>query len=68
MDAEGLSSTAETDAKPSGSTSGFNSLLVTTEDGITTIKMNRPAKKNAITNEVSLRNCTGPESPLGVSV
>ncbi|XP_008306282.1 enoyl-CoA delta isomerase 2 [Cynoglossus semilaevis] len=52
MDAEGLSSTAETAAKPSGSTSGFNSLLVTTEDGITTIKMNRPAKKNAITNEM----------------
>uniref|UniRef100_A0A8C6THF9 Enoyl-CoA delta isomerase 2 n=1 Tax=Neogobius melanostomus TaxID=47308 RepID=A0A8C6THF9_9GOBI len=37
-------------AKPSGSASAqYETLLVTTEDKITTIKLNRPAKKNAIT-------------------
>lgn len=40
-------------AQPSGSASSqFNTLLVTTEDKITTIKLNRPAKKNAITTEM----------------
>ncbi|XP_076827280.1 enoyl-CoA delta isomerase 2 [Brachyhypopomus gauderio] len=36
-------------ASPTGSGEAFQSLLVTTEDGITTIRFNRPEKKNAIT-------------------
>lgn len=39
-------------AQPAGSTTMYKTLLVTTEDNITTIKMNRPAKKNAITTEM----------------
>ncbi|XP_072306485.1 enoyl-CoA delta isomerase 2 isoform X2 [Eucyclogobius newberryi] len=42
---------ASVTAKPAGS-SQYNTLLVTTEDNITTIKLNRPAKKNAITTEM----------------
>lgn len=40
-------------AEPAGSGTTYNTLLVTTEDGITTITLNRPAKKNAITREVT---------------
>ncbi|XP_015210254.1 enoyl-CoA delta isomerase 2 isoform X1 [Lepisosteus oculatus] len=44
---------AETPAQPKTSSTGgqatFETLLVTTEDNITTIVMNRPEKKNAIT-------------------
>lgn len=39
-------------AQPTGSTKGFQTLLVSTEDNITTIRFNRPEKKNAITVEV----------------
>ncbi|KAK7880389.1 hypothetical protein WMY93_032979, partial [Mugilogobius chulae] len=40
-------------AKPAGSLSSeYQTLLVTTEENITTIKLNRPAKKNAITTEM----------------
>ncbi|XP_072535451.1 enoyl-CoA delta isomerase 2 isoform X2 [Salminus brasiliensis] len=36
-------------ASPTGSAKAFESLIFTTEDGITTIRLNRPQKKNAIT-------------------
>lgn len=49
--AEGGSS-AQVAAEPAGSGPSYDSLLVTTEDNITTIKLNRPAKKNAITTQV----------------
>ncbi|XP_045900993.1 enoyl-CoA delta isomerase 2-like isoform X3 [Micropterus dolomieu] len=49
--AEGGSS-AQVAAQPAGSGTTYETLLVTTEDGITTIKLNRPAKKNAITTEM----------------
>uniref|UniRef100_A0A3B4ZY24 Enoyl-CoA delta isomerase 2 n=1 Tax=Stegastes partitus TaxID=144197 RepID=A0A3B4ZY24_9TELE len=49
--AEGGSS-AQVAAQPAGSGVAYETLLVTTEDGITTIKLNRPAKKNAITTEM----------------
>lgn len=40
-------------AQPSGSLSSqYETLLVTTEDNITTIKLNRPSKKNAITTQM----------------
>uniref|UniRef100_A0A3B4XIW9 Enoyl-CoA delta isomerase 2 n=1 Tax=Seriola lalandi dorsalis TaxID=1841481 RepID=A0A3B4XIW9_SERLL len=39
-------------ASPVGSGATYKTLLVTTEDDITTIKLNRPAKKNAITTEM----------------
>ncbi|KAM4606108.1 enoyl-CoA delta isomerase 2 [Polymixia lowei] len=39
-------------AQPAGSGPTYETLLVTTEDDITTIKLNRPAKKNAITTEM----------------
>uniref|UniRef100_A0A8C1DWH4 ACB domain-containing protein n=1 Tax=Cyprinus carpio carpio TaxID=630221 RepID=A0A8C1DWH4_CYPCA len=39
-------------AQPTGSTKGFQTLLVSTEDNITTIRLNRPEKKNAITVEM----------------
>ncbi|TRY89133.1 hypothetical protein DNTS_018067 [Danionella cerebrum] len=39
-------------AKPAGSSKTFQSLLVSTEDNITTIRLNRPEKKNAITVEM----------------
>ncbi|MCJ8728958.1 hypothetical protein PDJAM_G00010510 [Pangasius djambal] len=39
-------------ASPTGSVKAFQTLLVTTEDGITTIRLNRPQKKNAITVEM----------------
>lgn len=46
-------SAASVAAQPSGSVSSqFETLLVTTEDNITTIKLNRPSKKNAITTEM----------------
>ncbi|TDG97619.1 hypothetical protein EPR50_G00227930 [Perca flavescens] len=48
--AEGGTSVA---AKPAGSGTTYETLLVTTEDDITTIKLNRPAKKNAITTEMA---------------
>uniref|UniRef100_A0A8C9XE07 Enoyl-CoA delta isomerase 2 n=1 Tax=Sander lucioperca TaxID=283035 RepID=A0A8C9XE07_SANLU len=44
-------------AKPAGSGTTYETLLVTTEDDITTIKLNRPAKKNAITTEVCVCVC-----------
>ncbi|XP_036377453.1 enoyl-CoA delta isomerase 2, mitochondrial [Megalops cyprinoides] len=42
---------AKVAAEPAGSTAAaaFETLLVTTEDNITTIRLNRPQKKNAIT-------------------
>ncbi|XP_070708933.1 enoyl-CoA delta isomerase 2 [Pempheris klunzingeri] len=49
--AEGGSS-AQVAAKPAGSGTTYETLLVTTEDDITTIKLNRPSKKNAITTEM----------------
>lgn len=49
--AEGGNS-ASVAAQPSGSSAQYETLLVTTEDNITTIKLNRPAKKNAITTEM----------------
>ncbi|XP_069033710.1 enoyl-CoA delta isomerase 2 isoform X1 [Embiotoca jacksoni] len=49
--AEGGSS-AQVAAEPAGSAAMYETLLVTTEDDITTIKLNRPAKKNAITTEM----------------
>lgn len=41
---------------PAGGTKAFQTLLVTTEDNITTIRLNRPEKKNAITVEVHFGN------------
>ncbi|XP_059182928.1 enoyl-CoA delta isomerase 2, mitochondrial isoform X2 [Centropristis striata] len=49
--AEGGSS-AQVAAQPAGSSAAYEGLLVTTEDNITTITLNRPAKKNAITTEM----------------
>lgn len=49
--AEGGSS-AQVAAEAAGSAATYETLLVTTEDDITTIKLNRPAKKNAITTEM----------------
>lgn len=49
--AEGGSS-AQVTAQPAGSSATYETLLVTTEDDITTIKLNRPAKKNAITTQM----------------
>ncbi|XP_074549524.1 enoyl-CoA delta isomerase 2 [Halichoeres trimaculatus] len=49
--AEGGSS-AEVAAQPAASGAEYKSLLVTTEDKITTIMFNRPAKKNAVTIEM----------------
>ncbi|XP_056290048.1 enoyl-CoA delta isomerase 2-like [Pseudoliparis swirei] len=46
--AEGESS-APVAAQPAGSGPTYETLLVTTEDAITTITLNRPAKKNALT-------------------
>ncbi|XP_054478873.1 enoyl-CoA delta isomerase 2, mitochondrial [Anoplopoma fimbria] len=51
VEAEGGSS-AQVAAKPAGSGTTYETLLVSTEDDITTIKLNRPAKKNAITTEM----------------
>uniref|UniRef100_A0A3B4XEA7 Enoyl-CoA delta isomerase 2 n=1 Tax=Seriola lalandi dorsalis TaxID=1841481 RepID=A0A3B4XEA7_SERLL len=51
VEAEGPSSAQEA-ASPVGSGATYKTLLVTTEDDITTIKLNRPAKKNAITTEM----------------
>lgn len=45
-------SPASVAAQPSGSSAQFETLLVTTEDGITVIKLNRPEKKNAITTQM----------------
>lgn len=56
VEAEGGSS-AQLSAQPVGGEAEYNTLLVTSEDGITTIKLNRPAKKNAITTEVCVRVC-----------
>uniref|UniRef100_A0A672S5Z1 Enoyl-CoA delta isomerase 2, mitochondrial-like n=1 Tax=Sinocyclocheilus grahami TaxID=75366 RepID=A0A672S5Z1_SINGR len=39
-------------AQPTGSTKSFQTLLISTEDNITTIRLNRPEKKNAITAEM----------------
>lgn len=49
--AEGGSS-AQVAAQPAGSEVKYETLLVTTENNITTIKLNRPNKKNAITTEM----------------
>ncbi|XP_074478416.1 enoyl-CoA delta isomerase 2 [Sebastes fasciatus] len=49
--AEGGSS-AQVAAQPAGSGATYDTLLLTKEDDITTIKLNRPAKKNAITTEM----------------
>lgn len=43
---------AQVAAKPAGSGPSYETLLVSTEDDITTIKLNRPTKKNAITTEM----------------
>uniref|UniRef100_A0A667Z7C4 Enoyl-CoA delta isomerase 2 n=1 Tax=Myripristis murdjan TaxID=586833 RepID=A0A667Z7C4_9TELE len=43
---------AQAAAQPAGSGSAYETLLVSTEDDITTIKMNRPTKYNAITTEM----------------
>lgn len=51
MEAE-TGSSAQVSAQPAGSGATYETLLVTKEDDITTIKLNRPAKKNAITTEV----------------
>ena len=40
-------------AQPAGSSVTFNTLLVSIQDGVTTIQLNRPEKKNAITVEVT---------------
>ncbi|XP_061570020.1 enoyl-CoA delta isomerase 2, mitochondrial [Cololabis saira] len=39
-------------ATPAGAGAAYQTLLVTTEDDITSITLNRPAKKNAITTEM----------------
>ncbi|XP_055785237.1 enoyl-CoA delta isomerase 2, mitochondrial [Salvelinus fontinalis] len=39
-------------AQPTGSAATFETLLVSTEDNMTTIRLNRPQKKNAITVEM----------------
>lgn len=51
VEAEGGGS-AQVTATPAGGGATYETLLVSTEDDITTIKLNRPAKKNAITPEV----------------
>ncbi|XP_040921679.1 enoyl-CoA delta isomerase 2, mitochondrial [Toxotes jaculatrix] len=51
VEAEGPSSD-QMAAEPAGSGTMYKTLLLTTEDDITTIKLNRPAKKNAITTEM----------------
>ncbi|XP_038132026.1 enoyl-CoA delta isomerase 2, mitochondrial [Cyprinodon tularosa] len=51
VEAEGGSS-AQVAAKPAAGGAAYETLLVTTEDDITTITLNRPAKKNAITPEM----------------
>ncbi|XP_019964929.2 enoyl-CoA delta isomerase 2 [Paralichthys olivaceus] len=45
-------SAAQEAAKAAGSGPTYNTLLVTTEDNITFIRLNRPTKKNAITTEM----------------
>ncbi|XP_037549956.1 enoyl-CoA delta isomerase 2, mitochondrial [Nematolebias whitei] len=50
LEAEGGSS-AQVAVTPAGGGT-YETLMVTTEDNITTIKLNRPAKKNAITTEM----------------
>uniref|UniRef100_A0A1A8P4W6 Enoyl-CoA delta isomerase 2 n=1 Tax=Nothobranchius rachovii TaxID=451742 RepID=A0A1A8P4W6_9TELE len=45
-------SSAQAAAQPAGVGAAYQTLLVSTEDNITTITMNRPAKKNAITTEM----------------
>lgn len=51
VEAEGGSS-AQVAAKPAGSGPMYETLQVTTEEGISTIRLNRPSKKNAITTEM----------------
>lgn len=51
VEAEGGSS-AQVAANAAGGGASFETLLVSTQDDITTIKLNRPAKKNAITHEM----------------
>nr|XP_046228032.1 enoyl-CoA delta isomerase 2, mitochondrial isoform X2 [Scatophagus argus] len=43
---------AQVAAQPAGSETAYKTLLITTQDDITTIKLNRPSKKNAITTEM----------------
>ncbi|XP_076014384.1 enoyl-CoA delta isomerase 2 [Genypterus blacodes] len=43
---------AQVAAEPARSGASYDSLLVTTENNITTITLNRPAKKNAITTQM----------------
>lgn len=50
VEAEGGS--AQVAAQPAGSAAAYDTLLVMTEDRITTITLNRPTKKNAITVEM----------------
>uniref|UniRef100_A0A1A8BTN6 Enoyl-CoA delta isomerase 2 n=1 Tax=Nothobranchius kadleci TaxID=1051664 RepID=A0A1A8BTN6_NOTKA len=45
-------SSARAAAQPAGVGAAYQTLLVSTEENITTITMNRPAKKNAITTEM----------------
>lgn len=58
--AEGGSS-AQVAAQSAGGAATYQTLLVTTEDNITTIKLNRPAKKNAITTEMYVEIITALE-------
>uniref|UniRef100_A0A3Q4BUK0 Uncharacterized protein n=1 Tax=Mola mola TaxID=94237 RepID=A0A3Q4BUK0_MOLML len=43
---------AQVSAQPTGNGSTYETLAVSMEDDITTIKLNRPLKKNAITNQM----------------
>lgn len=52
VQAEGGSSAQVAAAPAAGSGTVYDTLQVTTEDGITTIKLNRPDKKNAITTQM----------------
>ncbi|XP_077364479.1 enoyl-CoA delta isomerase 2-like isoform X1 [Festucalex cinctus] len=45
-------SASQASAEPAASGRTYESLLVSTQDGITTITFNRPAKKNAITTQM----------------
>ncbi|XP_061876829.1 enoyl-CoA delta isomerase 2, mitochondrial isoform X1 [Entelurus aequoreus] len=49
---EGGSPAQEVSAQPAASSNTYTTLLVSTQDNITTIQLNRPAKKNAITTEM----------------
>lgn len=54
-------SSAQVAAQPAGGGATYQTLLVSTEDNITAIKLNRPDKKNAITTEMYLEIITALE-------